>query len=272
MWTKSDFAAMINPAAIGMIHLPALPGSPSWGGSMPKVLELALADAAALASAGITAVMIENYNDVPFYPHRVAHETVASMTRLITAVRTEFPELKVGVNVLRNDVEAALAIAAATGSHFVRVNVHVGSTVTDQGLIEGKAWHTLRRRRELGIEDVGIFADVRVKHARPLVERPLAEEAQDLRLRGCADAVIVSGVATGAGADLDEVEQVARALPDCPVLVGSGMTAGNARTFMAHATGCIVGSSLKELSSDGKLVVSEAKTRDFLAAIDPDQA
>jgi uncharacterized protein len=267
MWTKSDFNAMIDPGAIGMIHLGALPGSPRWAGNLQKILDLALFDAGALAEAGVTAVMIENYNDVPFYPHTVPHETVAAMTRLISAVRTDFPELKVGVNVLRNDVNAALAIAAATDSHFVRVNVHVGSSVTDQGSIEGQAWHTLRRRRELGIEHVGILADVRVKHARPLVQRPLAEEAQDLRLRGCADAVIVTGVATGAGADVADVAAVAAALPDCPVLVGSGMTAETAGPFMEHASGCIVGSSLKDYNADGMPVVSVAKTKEFLAAL-----
>lgn len=267
MWTKSDFTAMINPAAIGMIHLGALPGSPRWAGNLQDVLDLTLMDASALSEGGINAVMIENYNDVPFYPNTVPHETVAAMTRLITAVRTEFPALKVGVNVLRNDAGAALAIAAATGSHFVRVNVHVGSTVTDQGSIEGKAWQTLRLRRELGIEHVAILADVRVKHARPLVERPLAEEAQDLRLRGCADAVIVSGVATGSAADMADVETVAAALPDCPVLVGSGMTAETAGSFMAYAAGCIVGTSLKEYTAEGKPVVSVAKTKEFLTAL-----
>ncbi len=267
MWTKSDFKAMIAPAAIGMIHLGPLPGSPLWAGNFQEILELALFDASALEEGGITAVMIENYNDVPFYPQTVAPETVAAMTRLITAVRGEFPNFKVGVNVLRNDVDAALAIASVTDSHFVRVNVHVGSTVTDQGSIEGRAWHTLRRRRELGIEHVGIMADVRVKHARPLVERPLAEEAQDLRLRGCADAVIVSGVATGAETDLDDVAQVVEALPDCPVLVGSGMTVGTAESLMGHATGCIIGSSIKEYRTDGKAVVSVTKTKEFLAAL-----
>jgi len=267
MWTKSDFTDMISSGVIGMIHLGPLPGSPRWAGNLQDILNSALFDADALADAGITAVMIENYNDVPFYPHTVPHETVAAMTRLIAAVRRDFPSFRVGVNVLRNDVDAALAIAAATESHFVRVNVHVGSTVTDQGAIEGRAWHTLRRRRELGLEQVGIMADVRVKHARPLVERPLAEEAQDLRLRGCADAVIVTGVATGSGADVADVATVAAALPDCPVLVGSGMTTENVGPFMEHAAGCIIGSSLKETDTSGKPVVSVTKTKEFLAAI-----
>ena len=35
---------------------------------------------------------------------------------------------------MRNDAAAALGIAVATGAHFIRVNVHGGAMVTDQGL------------------------------------------------------------------------------------------------------------------------------------------
>jgi membrane complex biogenesis BtpA family protein len=235
------------------------------------VHELALADAAALHAGGLRAVMIENYHDVPFHPGAVPPETVAAMTRLICEVRLAFPQLKIGVNVLRNDVAAALAIAVATGAQFVRVNVHTGAAATDQGPIVGQAWHTLRKRRELGADRpdcyVAILADVRVKHARPLVERPLAEEAQDLRLRGLADGVIVTGAATGAGADPAEVRLVREALPDCPVLVGSGVDAGSVAAFLPAADGCIIGSSLKEADpSGGPSRISAARVRSFAAA------
>ncbi len=180
--------------------------------------------------------------------------------------------MKIGVNVLRNDVTSALAIAVATGSHFVRVNVHVGAAVTDQGPIVGQAWHTLRKRRELGADQadsyVAILADVRVKHARPMVERPLVEEAQDLRLRGLADGIIVTGVATGAGADARDVVLVREALPDCPVLVGSGMDAASAKKFVPAADGCIIGSSLKEPDpAGGPARISVTRTQEFVSAM-----
>ena len=244
MWTREEFRARVNPAAIGMIHLAPLPGSPRWGGDMGRVVEAAVRDAVALADAGFGAVMVENYHDVPFHPDRVPAETVAALTVAVQAVRRARPDLALGVNVLRNDVVSALGIAAATGAAFVRVNVHVGAQATDQGPITGTAWKTLRKRRELDA-DVGIMADVRVKHARPLVERPLEEEARDLRLRGLADAVIVTGAATGSAADPGEVRVVREALPDCPVIVGSGVAEDTVGDLLAVADGCIVGSSLQ---------------------------
>lgn len=267
MWTRADFHQLIDPPAVGMIHLQPLPGSPGWQGDMKPVIQAALTDAEALTGGGLTAVMIENYHDIPFFPGRVPAETVAAMTVLIQAVRTTFPTLRLGVNVLRNDVESALGIAAATEATFVRVNIHTGTSVTDQGTIEGRAWHTLRRRRELGA-DVGILADVRVKHARPLVERPLAEEVRDLRLRGLADGVIVTGVATGAEAEPEEVLAVRQAVPDAPVLVGSGVTAATVAHYRPHADGFIVGSSLQETDpGTGRARVSRARTAEFVSAL-----
>ncbi len=268
MWTRSEFHQLVAPAAVGMIHLHPLPGSPRWAGDMKSVITAALADAEALVGGGMNAVMIENYHDIPFHPGRVPAETVAAMTVLVRAVGTSFPGLLTGVNVLRNDVESALGIAAATGARFVRVNVHTGTAVTDQGTIEGRAWKTLRKRRELGVE-VGILADVRVKHSRPLVERPLAEEVRDLRLRGLADGVIVTGVATGAVTDPAEVALVREAVPDCPVLVGSGVTSETVGAFLPYADGFIVGSSLQEpVPGTGMTRVSRPRTSEFVKALE----
>ena len=104
--------------------------------------------------------------------------------------------LPVGVNVLRNDAEAALAVAAAAGGRFIRVNVHVGSMFTDQGLLTGEAYKTLRKREALGLP-VLILADVMVKHATPPPGLTLESAARDCWFRGLADALIVTGSETG---------------------------------------------------------------------------
>ena len=251
-----------------MIHLQPLPGSPRWGGDLGAVRDAALRDAAALAEAGFGAVMVENYHDVPFHPDAVPAHTVAALTAVAAAIAAAHPHLALGINVLRNDAAAALGVAGATGARFVRVNVHAGAAATDQGPLTGAAWRTLRLRRELGLEHVGNLADVRVKPARPPAARPLAEEAADLRLRGLADALIVTGPATGAAAAPDDLRAVRGALPDCPLLVGSGATAATAGDLLRHADGCIVGSSLQRPEPDtGRLAVDPALAREFLAAL-----
>lgn len=237
MLTRTAFTNLFSGRAIfGMVHLRALPGAPLFT-SMDDVLELALHDARALRDGGCAGLVIENFGDRPFTRARVEAETVAAMTYAIAQIRRDVA-LPFGVNVLRNDALSALAVAAATGAAFIRVNIHTGAAVTDQGLIEGDAYATLRKRASLA-PDVLIFADSLVKHATPLGD----PSPKDLRLRGLADAIIVTGSETGAAADPSRLREL-RALLDAPLLVGSGLNAENAAQF-ADADGAIVGTSLK---------------------------
>jgi membrane complex biogenesis BtpA family protein len=229
----------------GMLHLPALPGSPLGRSSLDAIEDRVLADARVLAEAGFDAAILENYGDVPFFKDRVDPVTVASMSRLAVAVRAEASALRLGINVLRNDAASALAVAFAAGADFIRVNVHVGTTATDQGVIEGRAADTLRLRAALGT-DVEIWSDVHVKHGRSLAHPSIEGEAEDAVLRGLADALIVSGRATGEPASLDEIRRVKALDLGVPLYVGSGVTSENAREILASSDGVIVGTSLKE--------------------------
>ena len=234
-----------GPVVIGMVHLHPLPGSPRYRGSMAEVVDRAAKDAAILAAEGFDGILIENYGDLPFYPDLVPAETTAAMAAVLTALRDRFAEVRHwGVNVLRNDARAAVAIAAGTGASFVRVNVHVGAALTDQGIIEGRAHQTLRDRARLAPE-LALLADVRVKHSAPLAPLPLAQEVADLRERGLADALLVTGGRTGAAPEPEEVRAVAAAAESLPVLVASGVTERNARSLLEHARGVIVGTSIK---------------------------
>lgn len=254
MLTRSAFANRFAARAVfGMVHLGPLPGSPLYS-SLDQVIEHALHDARAIAAGGCDGFVIENFGDRPFSRERVEAETVAAMTRVLAEIIREV-RVPFGVNVLRNDASSALAVAAATGAAFIRVNIHTGAAVTDQGIIEGDAYATLRKRAALA-PDVLIFADHLVKHATPMGE----VSAKDLRLRGLADAIIVTGAETGAAADPSRLREL-RATVDAPLLVGSGLTAANAAQF-ADADGAIVGTSMQV---DGRVEVGrvEAVVRAF---------
>src|SRR5881628_3381833 len=178
-------------ALIGVVHLKPLPGSPRWQGDLENVIKLAVDDARAYERGGAQALFIENFGDVPFPKTQVGPETIAAMTAAGRAVRAAV-KLPVGFNVLRNDPCAALALCAACGGSFIRVNVHTGAMLTDQGLIEGNAYDTLRYRAVV-CPQAQIFADVHVKHAVPLGTGSLENSARDTVERGLANALIVSG-------------------------------------------------------------------------------
>lgn len=238
---------------IGMVHLLPLPGSPRYGGSLGSIVERALAEARALEAGGMDGFLVENIGDAPFTRGSVEPATVAAMTAVIAevarAVRIPF-----GVNVLKNDARAALAVAAVTGARFIRVNIHIGAVVTDQGIIQGDAYGTLRYRREIGADakegGVKIFADVMAKHGVPIGPVDLEQEARDCARRGLADVLVVSGKGTGERTDVEAIKLVRRAVPEVPVLVGSGADVATIREILDLADGAIVGTSLKR---DGRL-------------------
>ncbi len=245
---------------IACIHLLPLPGSPRYAGRIGPVYDAALEEAELFRRAGVEGLLVENFRDIPFVPDRVPPETVAAMAAVTREV-VRAAGLPVGVNVLRNDALAALAVATAAGAHFIRVNVHLGAAVCDSGILEGKGHETLRRRAALN-SPVLLFADLRVKHAAPLASRGLAEEARDLAERGRVDALIVTGERTGAAADPAELEE-ARNSTRLPVLVGSGLTPENLARFYAHARGFIVGSFFKK-AGKAEHRVEEDRVRAFL--------
>ena len=233
----------VNKAVIGMVHLRALPGSPRWAGSMEAVVQAALADARALADGGADALLVENYGDVPFTTGRVDSATVAGMAVVIGEIKRAVT-LPVGVNVLKSDALSALAVAAAAGGRFVRVNVHVGAVVADQGILQSRAHDSLRYRRLLGL-DISILADVQAKHGMPLAPIPLEQEARDCVSRGLADGLVVSGAATGEPTPMNDLKRVRGAVPHVPLLVGSGATPETAAALLSIADGLIVGTAVK---------------------------
>jgi membrane complex biogenesis BtpA family protein len=228
---------------IGVVHLKPLPGSPKWGGKLQPVIDFALADARAYERGGVDAIIIENFGDAPFTKSRVEAETIAAMTTAGSAVRAAV-KLPLGFNVLRNDPQTALALCAACGGSFMRVNVHTGAMLTDQGIIEGDAYGTVRYRERI-CPSASIFADVHVKHAVPLGDFEIEDSAHDTLDRGLADALIISGTGTGRVADITDVQRVRKACPSAKILLGSGINVDNVREFLHHADGVIVGTSLK---------------------------
>ncbi|MBN1449359.1 MAG: BtpA/SgcQ family protein [Bacteroidetes bacterium] len=228
---------------IGMVHLLPLPGAPGYGGSRMNILDRARRDAINLQNAGFDAVLVENYGDAPFARTDAGKHVTADMTAVVCALLQEI-DIPIGVQVLRNDIDAGLAIAGATGAGFVRVNVHTGAMQTDQGVIEGRAHDTLRLRRCIDAMHVHILADVFVKHAVPLAPTSIRNAVRDTVERGLADGIIISGSGTGEAADLEDVRHATESTA-APVYVGSGVRLETLAETLALAHGIIVGTAIK---------------------------
>lgn len=232
------------PILLGVVHLPPLPGSPRHQLSVRAITEHARRDAERILAAGFDGYVVENFGDAPFFAGAVPRQVLTCMTAIIGALPRPEGAL-IGVNVLRNDALGALAIAAACELDFIRVNVLVGAMVTDQGIVEGRAAEVLRERQTLAPR-VALCADVEVKHASPIGAFDRAEVARETAYRGLADALIVTGRATGSPASVEALREVRAAVPDRPLLVGSGVTSESIGAMLSVADGVIVGTALKE--------------------------
>jgi membrane complex biogenesis BtpA family protein len=244
MTTSESTYPLPRPAIIGVVHLPPLPGT--WGATQPieQIAQYAVSEARVLDDAGFDAVIMENFGDAPFHAEHVEPHTVAAMTVVAQAVRRDV-ELPLGINVLRNDVMAALAIAAATDAAFVRVNVLTGVYATDQGVIEGRAAEVMRFREGIAC-GAAVLADVHVKHAVPMSQPDIVLAAEETAYRGRADALILTGPTTGRPTDFADVDRVRAAVPDRPILIGSGVTPDTVAESLRHADGVIVGTAIKQ--------------------------
>ena len=231
---------------IGVVHLLPLPGAPEHdGGSIDAVYDRATQDAEAYAQGGVDGLIVENHGDIPFSkPDRIGPETAACMAMATERV-VRAAGLPVGINVLANAAEVALAVAVAAKVGFVRVNQWANAYVANEGIIEGPAAQALRYRKTLGAGEIRIFADSHVKHGAHAItgDRSVAELTRDLEWSG-ADVVIATGQRTGDAAGEAELAEIGAAT-SLPVLTGSGATAANIGTILQNAQGAIVASSLK---------------------------
>jgi membrane complex biogenesis BtpA family protein len=234
-----------RPRLVGVLHLPALPGAP-LAAPLDKTVKQAVREARILEDAGFDALIIENFGDVPFYKSSVPAVTIATMSVIASHVR-ESVRVSLGINVLRNDAHAALAIALATNCQFIRVNVLSGVSATDQGIIEADAANLMRARASFGARGTAIqvWGDALVKHAEPLSGSDVELALEEVALRSLADAVILTGSTTGRAVDLVRLQTAAKMKLPVPIYLGSGVTLHNMDRYAPLTHGIIVGSALR---------------------------
>lgn len=231
-------------ALVGMVHVHALPGTPGYRGSIDAILEAALRDAQELRSAGMDGVIIENMHDLPYLNRDAGPEITACMTRIGLILKQE-TKLPTGIQILAAANKQALAVAQAAGLDFIRAEGFVFGHVADEGWIDAQAGELLRYRKQIGAENVAIFADIKKKHSAHAVtaDVDLLETARAAEFF-LADGVIVTGTSTGAKAKPEDLEML-HGKVGIPVWVGSGIDLENAKSYASICDGVIVGSSIK---------------------------
>ena len=230
---------------IGMIHVRALPGTPRHAGGLAPILDQALAEAETYRACGIHALMVENMHDVP-YVKNPGPEITAAMTVLAREVKRAQPQLPLGIQILAGANREALSAALAAGADFIRAEGFVFGHVADEGYMDSCAGALLRHRRAIGAETVAVFTDIKKKHSAHAITADVdivqTAHAAEFFL---SDGLILTGAATGEAASADELRAV-YAATKLPVLVGSGITAENLKSYLPIADAFVVGSYFKQ--------------------------
>ncbi len=230
---------------IGMVHLPALPGTPLYDEStgMAGIREWVKRDLDALQSGGIDAVMFCNENDRP-YSLEADPASIAAMADVVATSRDNL-SVPFGVNVLW-DPKATLAVAAATNAAFCR-EIFTGAFAGDFGLWVRSAGDAWRYRRQVGAQNVKMIFNINAEFAAPIAPRPVADVAKSVVFSSSPDAICVSGPITSQPADASALAEVTGAISGSgvPILVNTGFKVTNCTELLQYADGAIVGSSLK---------------------------
>jgi membrane complex biogenesis BtpA family protein len=238
-----------------VIALRPLPGAPRHDGNEERIVEQALSDLRHYREAGVDTLLLENSHDLPYVKPPLPRRAIDLVKRIGKQVRAGF-DGPLGIQMLEAANETALEIACEANFDFLRVEGYVFAHVGGAGLIEGCAGRLLRRRKELGCEQIRVFADVKKKHCSHALtgDLDILDEVKQAEFF-LADGVIVTGARTGEPpsiAELRRLQKLARGL----VLIGSGMTPQNLKTYFPLADGFIVGSTFRERG-------------DFLGKLDP---
>lgn len=246
---------------IGMVHCLPLPGTYGATATIDEVIEHAVYDAKTLERAGFDAIMVEN-EDLCLEP-LMTKVQFAAISMVAQAVRSTV-KLPLGLCCSAMNYEEALSIAKVVGGDFIRTPIFVDTVMNYNGVFTPCSGKIIRYRREIGAEHIKILADVQVKHyymVNPGVD--IATSAKWAQHQG-ADAVIVTGCATGVETASSDLEKV-RSSISIPVAVGSGITEKNIAEKMRTADIFIVGTALRK---DGKMSepIDEVRARALLRA------
>jgi membrane complex biogenesis BtpA family protein len=248
---------------IGMIHVPALPGTPFNKLTPKEIVNKCITEAHIYESTNIDSIMIENMHDAPYLKRSIGPEITSLMSIIAYETRKAFPDKPVGIQILAGANKEAISVAYSSGLDYIRAEGFVFAHVADEGIIESDAGELLRYRKMIGAERIKIFTDIKKKHSANYItsDVSIADMAKNAEFFG-TDGLIITGSSTGAEADIEELISVGN-VTKLPKLIGSGITRYNLKNYYKHADGFIVGTHFKK-DNYWKNDLDEIKILDFI--------
>ncbi|KYK26757.1 hypothetical protein AYK26_04760 [Euryarchaeota archaeon SM23-78] len=225
-----------NKPILGMIHL---------AGFDP--VKRAIKELKIFEQEGIDGAIIENYHGLL--------EAVIHTLKVVSKLKIN---IIIGVNVLPNEFQLSLPMAAEYNADFIQLDYVAGRYV--EGELDFKAYSNLKKQ----FQDIIVLGGVHPKYFTPVAGSNLEEDLKQGVQR--AEAIVVTGEATGKETPLEKIKYFRKMLGKHPLIVGAGLTPENAYEQLIMADGAIVGTSLKE-NDDTHNEVDKYRVRDFMSVV-----
>ncbi len=222
---------------IGMIHLAG-----------PDTIEKAMDEIKIYEEEGLSGIIIENY-----------HGGVEDVIRVLERLKYEPTKLCVGINILPNEYKVAYEICDMYPQiQFIQLDYVSGNYDRTEKSINIDELLILWDNHST----VKLFGGVWPKYYTPIEGSVLEDDIMGGLL--VADAIVVTGTATGMETPLDKVKTF-RTLMDGdrtdkfqgykrPLIIGAGLTPLNVRDQLVYAQGAIVGSAFKPNGRTNQMV------------------
>lgn len=225
-----------KPIIIGAVHLPYY-GRNNPSKSVAEIEDYVMTNVKVHYENGIDTVYIqdENLNLGPAQP-----ETIALMASLGKMVKSELPDIKLGMIMQSHDGIAPIAAATAAGADFVRIKVFAGTMYKAEGVRTGVGIDAVNYRTMLGSK-VKILADVHDREGIPMPGVPITM-AIDWADRAGADGFILTG--HNYKETLEYLKAASAMELGKPVLVGGSVNEDNIYEILDLCEGAVVSSSL----------------------------
>jgi membrane complex biogenesis BtpA family protein len=234
----------------GVVQLLPLPGSAGWAADLDALRLRAEQEATALATGGVDGLLVENTFDAETRLERLDTAGAVAMALILRRLR-QLTGLPIGVSVLPNDPESALALAMLVGASFIRVPVWLGGRISEQGLISSRAAELLAYKETLRVQHLPpIYTDVTLDHLVPGTgARQAGLEGLEVLAIRLEKQGLVSGIILSADECPPDAVTAIRQRCRLPVWVsGSQLEEATVSDYHPVSDGLLLGPSLRKTS------------------------
>jgi uncharacterized protein len=197
----------------------------------------------------VDGLIIENFHDAP-YPQGPMDTAGAIAMAMLTRRIKQFTSLPIGISVLQNDPETALAIAVNVGAQFIRVSVMSGALLTDSGVINNRYNNLLHYQSLLKADLPPLLADISLNHLGPgrqgsTASQTLKEAAKSLIALHPRNLALIMPDQDIAPEELAGIQEV---VPDTPVIIENKARPQLVDQYYEQANGLILEADTRKSS------------------------